>query len=477
MKNGTRKYGVIMPNQTNKSVSAGTILILAWPTVLEEALNTGMQYIDGAMVGRIGANASAVVGLSLSVWWIMLGIFTALGAGVISCIAKATGSGDMLRVQSACKQTILIALICGSLLSIIGMGISPFLPNWLGASQEITEDASSYFFIISAALVFRAMTSICGAALRALGYPKIPMLVSLATIILKMILNYLLIYDTRTVTIGFLSFEIWGAGLGVLGAALASAICFVVNGTLMTIALIKSPGAEMKEIRLSLDRSVMREFVNVGMPVAIQRIIINLGNVVFTMLVARLGTIALATHSIALIAEQAFYIPGYGMQAAAATLAGRAAGERDARKLRRVTLMITAIASLVMIIMSIILFLYPHAVMRIFIKDPRVISAGAVLLRIVAVSEPLFAASVIMEGIFNGIGEVKTPFIASVFTMWGIRIVCTYICVVHLDLGLNSVWVCMVADNVIRCILLTIRFLHRNWEDYFNKYLVDTRKG
>lgn len=444
------------------------ILVLAWPTVIEEGMHTGVQYISTAMVGRVGAEASAAVGLTLSTVWLMTGSFTALGMGVLSCIAKAIGAKDYEKAKIACTQAVIIALISGIIIGAISVGISPFLPRWLGAKPDIERDAFLYFFVTSIPMVFRAASSILGATLRATGNTKTPMQVSTFSIICNIILNYILINAPQTLSFGSFSINIWGAGLGVLGAAIASAICFCLNGVLMFLALCRSPYFSIRDTKISICKPVMGECMKVGLPIAGQRAIIHLGHVVFTALISQLGTTAIATHSIALAAEEAFYIPGYGMQAAAATFAGNAVGEKNAKKLREVCLTITLITIFIMTILSILLFVFPSTVMRFFTKDTEVIARGAVILRIVAVSEPLFAVSIIMEGIFNGIGDVKAPFIISVLSMWMIRLSFTYLCVVHLYLGLNAVWICMVADNVIRCILLLIRFFRRNWDSYIN---------
>ena len=190
----------------------------------------------------------------------------------------------------------------------------------------------------------------------------------------------------------------------------------------------------------------------------------RLGQVVFTALIAQLGTIAIAAHSIAITAEQAFYIPGYGMQAAAATLAGHSAGAGDERKLMQYSATITAIAVLLMGLLSILLFLFPATVMGIFTRDGQVISLGAQVLRIVAVSEPFFAALIILEGIFNGIGDTKFPFFFSLFSMWGVRILFTFLCVSVWGLGLQAVWCCMIGDNMTRFLCLLVRYLRGSWK-------------
>ena len=460
---------IITMNRIDRKLLAA-IFTLSWPTVLEQVLLTAVQYIDTAMVGQIGAAASAAVGITTSSGWLLIGAFSATGVGVLSCVAKAIGAKDYERASGALVQAIFLALIVGAGLGITAIAVSPFLPVWLGAGADIQRDASAYFFITNIPAPLRAAAIILGAAVRATGETKKPMQATIIAIVVNIVLNALLIGGPRTITVFSTAVTLPGAGLGVVGAAIATACCYVVNGLLMFVALIKCPLFPKEKGSYRINRSIFRECVKIGMPVTAQKVVINLGHIVFTALISELGTVAIATHTIALTAEEAFYIPGYGMQIAAATMAGNAVGEGDTRKLKTVSLTITAVTAALIGLLSILLFLFPASVMAFFSSDPEVIRGGANVLRIVAVSEPLFAVAVIMEGVFDGTGEVLTPFLASIFSMWVIRILLTYICVSILGLGLNSVWICMVADNTVRCFILVVRFFKRDWSAYVKRY-------
>lgn len=202
----------------------------------------------------------------------------------------------------------------------------------------------------------------------------------------------------------------------------------------------------------------MHSMLSLALPIALNRLATCLGQVVFTRLVTSLGTTVFAAHSIALTAEEAFYIPGYGMQSAATTLTGNAIGARDKKKLKHTSSLLILLSFAFMTITGSLLFLLATQMMQLFTPDAEVIRLGASALRIVALSEPIFGISIILEGIFNGAGDTRHPFLYSLFSMWGIRIVGTFLCVHFFQLGLNAVWLCMVADNVCRGILLAIRY-------------------
>ncbi len=444
-----------------------TIILLAWPAILQEALQTIVQYIDTAMVGQIGADASAAVGLTTSMTWLVNSPSFAIGIGVLACIAESIGAGKQERAREFGIQALHFAAFLGVGLGIITLAISPFLPGWLGADPSIRRDAGLYFAIICAPMLFRTFSIILSSVLRGAGDTKSPMYANLVMNLINLILNYFLIYGPRTVSLGDLKLRLPGAGLGVTGAALGTAIAYCCGGLLMFAAYYRNPLLKPRGCSLRLVRPLAQRCLRIGIPVALERVSACLGQVVFISIVARLGTLALATHSIAITAEQAFYIPGYGMQAAASTMAGNALGAGDQQRFCTVTHLIVSITVGLMVITGGLLFAFPGFMMSIFSPDARVIAGGMVVLRIVAVSEPLFGAVTIFEGLFNGIGDTKAPFIISIFAMWGVRIIGSLLCIHLLHGGLPMLWCCMVADNTTRCALLSYRYLRGLWRRKF----------
>ena len=195
-----------------------------------------------------------------------------------------------------------------------------------------------------------------------------------------------------------------------------------------------------------------------------ERTVICLGHVTFSSLIAKLGVIPLAAHTIAIQAEEAFYIPGYGFQTAASTLVGNAVGEKNEKKVKETTYLISGITFLLMFVAGMILFVFAQNLMGLFTPDPQVIELGTKVLRIVSVSEPIYGVLVILEGTFNGMGDTKAPFVFSLFTMWGIRILGSWMMIHVCSFGLQAVWIMMVCDNVMRCFLLANRFLKKKWK-------------
>lgn len=439
------------------------IVTLTWPTLLEQMLQTLVQYIDAAMVGRIGADATATVGMSTSVTWLVNGPLFAMGIGFMAFISRCMGAKSYKDVKRASVQSVLVTMVAGVVVGVLTLLISPVLPVWMGVEEKIRHDASLYFAIICLPMLFRSAIIIFGAVLRAVGDTKTPMLVNVCMNIVNIILNYIFIYDTRMIQIAGKNVKMFGFGYGAVGAGIGTAVSFVVGGILMTIALYKNFYVSPKGCKIRPERTILAPCIRVGLPVAMERMATCLGHVVFASLVTGLGTVAFAAHSIALTVEQAFYIPGYGMQTASATLAGNAIGANDQKRLQALTRMLITMILVVMTASGALLFLFAPQLLSIFTKEHEVIALGTVVLRMVAVSEPMFGVLVILEGIFNGVGDTVKPFYYALFSMWGVRVFLTFLCVHVFHLGLYAVWGCMIANNVCLGSLFIIRYFRGEW--------------
>ncbi len=399
------------------------IIALAWPTMMEELMQTAVQYIDTAMVGSLGTQATAAVGATSTVSWLVGSTVSAVGVGFLSYVSRACGAGDTKRAGRAASQAVLAVLFCGILFTALTLGLSGMVPVWMQVDPSIQKLASRYFFILYSPMLARAAIIIFGTLLRSAGDTKTPMRVGIVVNLINVILNFLLIYPTRR----WMGMWIPGAGWGVLGAAAASAIAFAVGGICMTVALWRHPVVSPKGQSLRPDWEVLRPCLRVALPNGLQRFGTSLGYVAFASMINSVGEVATAAHTIANTVESAFYIPGYGMQTAAATLAGNALGANDDRKVRNLARMIIFIEVALMIVSGSLLFVFAPNMMQLFSRDPEVIRLGATVLRMVAVSEPFYGVSIIIEGMMQGMGNTVLPFIFSISGMWGIRIVGTFI--------------------------------------------------
>ena len=254
-----------------------------------------------------------------------------------------------------------------------------------------------------------------------------------------------------------------GAGLGVIGAAVASAMAFTVGGVMITLKIWRHPKVSPKGQSLAPDMAILRPCLRVALPNMLQRFGTSLGYVAFASMINALGEVATAAHTIANTVESAFYIPGYGMQTAAATLAGNAYGARDKQRMEELSAMFIPIEIGLMILSGGALFVMAPGLMHIFSRSEEVIALGATVLRMVAVSEPFYGFSIIIEGMMQGVGKTRQPFIYNVTGMWLVRIVGTFICTQLLGMGLVSAWACMIAHNLLLFVLFMISYIRGSW--------------
>ena len=429
------------------------IAALAWPTMLEQAMQTAVQYIDTAMVGSLGTQATAAVGATSTVGWLVGSSISALGIGFLAYISQACGAGDRERAARASGQAVLTALAAGILFTVLTVSLSGLVPVWMQVDPAIRGLASRYFLILYLPMLPRTAGILFGTVLRAAGDTKTPMRMGILVNVINVALNFLLIYPART----FHGLFIPGAGLGVTGAAIASAVAFTVGGLCMTIALLRHPLVSPKSFRP--DWQVLKPCLRVALPNMLQRFGTSLGYVVFASMINSLGEISTAAHTIANTVESAFYIPGYGMQAATATLAGNALGARDRDGMQSLIRTIIPLEVSMMIVSGGLLFAFAPPMMGLFTQDPAVIALGAVVLRMVALSEPFYGASIVIEGMLQGMGKTVAPFVYNILGMWGVRIAGTFVCTQILGLGLISAWACMIAHNLLLFMLFSLRGL------------------
>lgn len=454
--------GKRISSRWNKEMIA-TIFALAWPTIIEQVMQTAVQYIDTAMVGSLGTQATAAVGATTTVNWLISITISAVSVGFLSQIAQACGAGDNQKAKAVSAQSVLVTLVLGSVATAVILSVSRFVPVWMQVDADIQDLAAKYFFILYIPMLPRTATIILGTVLRAAGDTKTPMKVGLTVNIVNVVLNFFLIYPSRQVSVFTWPFTIPGADLGVVGTAAASAVSFALGGIWIAAALWKHAVISPRGHSIRPDFQILRPCMKIALPNMLQRFGTSLGYVAFAAMINSLGDVSTAAHTIANTVESAFYIPGYGMQTAASTLAGNAYGAKDQKRLDELVKMFLPVEMLLMVFTGGALFLLAPPLVRIFSKETAVITLGVTVLRMVAVSEPFYGFSIIMEGVLLGLGNTKQPFVYNIVGMWLVRIVGTFICTQLLHFGLISAWFCMILHNMLLFILFLICYLRKRW--------------
>ena len=421
--------------------------MLSVPTIIEEVLATLLQYVDTAMVGQLGEQATASVSITTNVTWLVNSIPGAVGTAMLVLISRAQGAGDMKQIKKLAQQAFLLSLALGIVLGTASVLLSSRIPVWMGAEPAIQETASRYFFIISLPMIFRSTSTIMGAALRAVQNTRTPMLINVAANCSNIVLNYLFIYAL-------------GYGGRRSGHRLGSILCIIrhVNAPVPAGETLCFAGSG---VTLPPDFTLLKKCAVIGTPVLGTSMVSCLGYVVFASLISGMGTTVFAAHSIAVTAETIFYVPGYGLRSAASTLISNARGGGNVQKLKTVAKVSVALTIAMMCVSGLILFAGASPLMRLFSPSEAVVTLGAQMLRLVALSEPFFGLMVVLEGVFYGLGRTRYAFVVESIGMWGVRIFFTFLVVRVWGLDLRAVWYCMIADNVCKAVLLALPFMSK----------------
>ena len=438
------------------SDTARIALALSIPSILEQLVVTAMEYIDAAMVGHIGAEATAAIGIVSSSTWLLHGILVGLYTAFSIQIAQYLGADRRQDARGVLRQSMLFNLI---------LGISRFLPGWLGADISLQTDASAYFAIWSAALPFTMAMGMYTAMLRATGDALTPSLISVLVCLLDVVFNFFLINPTRQILLFGQSVTVWGAGLEVPGAALGTAFSTTIGGLLAlgVLLLRDGPLCIRKPGSWRITSACLRNLWRVGTPLAAERAALSSAQVLLVRIVSGLGTVAIAANSLGVSAEGLCYMAGYGIQDASIALIGQAVGAHRRDMAKRFAWLCTAMGIGIMALSGVGLWLFAPALMGIFTADAAVIALGAQVLRIEAFAEPMFGASIVASGAMQGAGDSTGCFLLNLFSMWGVRLTLAFLLAPRL--GLVGVWAAMCIELCIRGALFLIRLARGKWLD------------
>jgi putative MATE family efflux protein len=434
--------------------------LLSFPSMMAQLVHIMMQYIDAAMVGSLGAQASASIGLVSTTIWLFGSLCSAASVGFYVQVAHKIGAGDFAGARQVLRESFLSCILFSFLLCGIGVGICNHLPHWLGGGDDICGDASTYFMYFSLCLPFSMLNSLCSGMLRCSGNIHTPSILNVLMCLLDVLFNWLLIFPTCTL----FGITFPGADLGVTGAVLGTALAYIICSLLMCyFTAVRS-----KELSLRQDCGTfipqlrtLREGLHIAAPIAVEHIVLCGAQIVSTVIVAPLGTIAIAANSFGITVEALCYMPGYGMSDAATTLVGQSlgAGRRYlARSFGRITL---GMGIAFMTLMAIVMYTASPALLSIMTPDVAVQQLTVEILRIEAFAEPMFAASIVCYGIFVGARDTLIPCTMNLTCIWLLRIIPAALLASHM--GLQGVWIAMAVELTFRGIIFLIRFRGDSW--------------
>ncbi len=442
----------------------GIVARLSMPGILAQISDIIMQYIDAAMVGVLGASASASIGLVSSSTWLMGGMLGTAASGFSVQVAHAAGAGNREKASSIFRQSLAATLIFSFAIMAIGLLIAPHLPVWLGAEESLWKDASAYLGCFCLFIPCRQLSRLATNMLQCSGDMKTPSILMTVMCFLDVVFNFFLIFPSRTVS--FAGMEMWmpGAGLGVLGAQLGTSLSVLVT----MIVLLYCASVRSEIIRLAnssgswlVKKEVLKTACSIGIPMALENSALSMAQIVSTRIIAPLGTAAIAAHSFAITAESICYMPGYGISSAATTLVGQAIGAQRKDLARSFGWLSVFAGMAVMTLTGAAMYIFCPYVFEFLTPVKEVQILGARVLRYELLAEPLFAASIVATGALRGAGDTLVPGIMNLVSMWGIRLTLAWF--LSRSIGLDGVWIAMAIELSCRGIIFLIRLKREKW--------------
>lgn len=437
---------------------------LSWPAMMAQLSSIMMQYIDAAMVGRLGADDSASVGLVSTSLWLFWGICSAVTMGFSVQVAHSIGAGDRERARRILRQAITSCLIFSVVIAAVGAAIAFPLPRWLGGEAQVCHEASIYFLTFVLALPLLTLNYLGGGMLRCAGNMKIPGGLNVMMCVLDVIFNFFFIFPSRDFTLFGMNIPLPGAGLGVFGAALGTVTAEIVTAALMMWYLcFRQPDMAINREKGSFrpERDVIRKALKVSAPMTLEHAVICGAQIAVTVIVAPLGVMAIAANAFAVTAESICYMPGYGIGDAATTLVGQSYGAKRLDLAKRFGYITVGAGMILMTVTGVILYFCAPWVMEIMTPVKDIIDLGAASLRIEAFAEPMFAASIVAYGVMVGVGDTVIPACMNFGSIWLVRV--PLAALLAPSMGLRGVWLAMCLELTFRGIIFLWRLLSGAW--------------
>ena len=436
-----------------RSEKLNLIVGLSIPSMLAQISTVMMFFIDASMVGHLGAEASASIGLIESTTWLVGSLLSAAATGFSVQVAHFIGANDFVKARQVFRHALICGLAFSVFLSLIGVGIHSHLPYWLGGGADIASASSGYFLIYSLVLPFVYLYHTSEMMLKSAGNMHTPSVMAVLVCICDVIFNYIFIYICK---------------FGVVGAAMGTAlayICISLPNLYLSACKNRMLNLRQDHVRFHWVKEYVQRACKISIPIAIQNILMSGAQIVSTMIVAPLGNIAIAAHSFAITAESLCYMPGYGIGDAATTLVGQTYGAGRIDLCKNFAYMTVGLGMLVMALMGVIMYVFAPEMIGVLSPVEAIRQLGTTCLRIEAFAEPFFAASIVTYCVCVGAGDTFKPAAINLGTMWLVRLTLAY--GLSKSYGLEGVWIAMATELTFRGVLFLIRLFRGSWMKSF----------
>ena len=428
------------------------IFQITLPAVFDLLAQTLIMALDMKMVSSLGPSAISSVGVGTAGMYALIPALIAVATGTTALLSRAYGADNKLDGKKAFAQSFFIAVPLGIFLTIIFLLFSEQIINLVGNAKDMNlKDAILYQNMTVIGFPFLGVSIATFYAFRAMGENKIPMIGNTLALVLKIILNFLLVYLFK-----------WG----IFGAALSTTLTRLFSAIFSIYLVFWSKknwiSLELKDLKF--DYFTSKRILKVGIPAAVEQLGLRIGMLIFEMMVISLGNLSYAAHKIALTAESISFNLGFAFSFAASALVGQELGKGSSQKALKDGYICTIIAMIVMSTFGLLFFIMPQFLVSLFTNDKDVIELSTMALKIVSICQPFSGASMVLAGALRGAGDTKSVLLITYLGIFLVRIPITYLFLDVLNFGLAGAWIVMTIDLVIRSSLAFYIFRRGKWK-------------
>lgn len=428
---------------------------VAWPSTVESFLVALVGMVDTIMVSNLGAYAIAAIGLTNQPKFIALAVFMSLNVAVSALVARRRGENDQEGANRVLVQAVLLTLILTMVITLLIQIFADPIIHMVGSQEDTHGPAVAYFRIIMGGLCFNAMNMVLCAAQRGIGNTKIAMKTNIISNLVNVALNYLLIE-------GHLGFP----ALGIQGAAIAT-VCGTIVALCMSLSTVLRHGnylhLEIKRSYMRFDRRTLVSIFNIGSSSLAEQVFMRFGFLMYTILVAHLGTNPLAAHQIGMNIITISFAFGDGLSVAAVSLVGQnlGAGRPDLAKIYGGVCQRLGVCCSCMV--AFVYFIWGKTIFGLFSQDAEILGYGSFIMDMVSLIVFLQIAQVIFSGCLRGSGDTKYVAMVSLISVAFIRPGSGWLFIYGLNTGLWGAWIGLALDQFVRLMLNFLRFRSGKW--------------
>lgn len=450
-----------LPKGITSRMLYGDVINIAWPSFIELMLTQLTSMADQIMVGSLGSWATTAVGLSTQPKFLMSTLFLSLNTGAMAMVARNKGAGRQGKANLILRQALLLNIVFAIVFSLVGFFSAEWLVRFMSGGDAISEQAImggvSYLKIQFVGLFSMAITSTITSSLRGAGDSRTAMIYNTTANVVNVICNYLLIYGK----FGLPRMEVAGASLAT-----------VIGQMVAMFMAITSIAGKKKYLRISFpkgwykpDKDAIVDMAKIGFPSMLEQLAMRVGVVIYARLVAGLGDQLYATHTICMNIQALTFMNGQAFAVSATSLVGQSLGKMRSDMAERYASCTRRIGQICALCIAIVVFFFGRNIIHLYNNtEPVIADTGSIILKMVALIQPLQAAQFILSGALRGAGDTKFTAFVIMITVMIVRPLVAFITITMLGWGLYGAWAALILDQLLRTGLIFLRFNNGKWK-------------